>query len=348
MQDEFILAQVRRSNKNFLLVNLLTFLAVVLIISLSTNYFYNLLLGPFEMDAASLNEITYLNQEKEYVTVKGSDAFHSGLQYLEGTIEEGTNRVINSKVAADYIYLVVKDKLLVIKADPEVINLSYTGTLKKMSAEIKEELFSIIAEDGVSAMEFNRIVLPFLLDTQVQSGRAGGYIALITLVLLALLTGWNLVRYGQRLADSFGHPIYKSLRVFGEPESVAKEIDEDMAASGVLLTKTVVISDKWLAGKKLLGLTLIPLHDVLWVYKHITQNKINGIIPAGKTYCLAIHRRKGVVSFLNIKKKDADAVVEMVKSKGPHIICGYSNDLEALWNKSYSDFVAAIENRSAV
>jgi hypothetical protein len=333
VQEEFLLSQVRRCNRNLLLVNLFILFAVILIAVFSYNYFYNTLCGPFEMDAASVTAITNLKaQIHTYITVAGDDVGHTGLQYYEVTYEEGSNKVVNTKVIADYLYLFVHGKLLVVKAPPGATDFSYTGWLKEMPAEVKSELLSLAEEEDIPAMAFNQIVLPFLLDTQVN--RAEGYVALFALAPFFLISSWNLLRYGQRVADPSSHPIYKKLAAFGKPESVAKDIDNDISGSGIPMPQGITISDGWFVKKKFFGLSLVPLPDVLWMYKHVTKHTIN-FIPVGKTYCLTFHLKNRAILHINMRERIADAAAEVILEKAPGIIFGHTGELAVLWNQSH-------------
>lgn len=345
MQEEFILSQVRRCNRNSLLINLLVFLAVAFIVLFSYNYFYNFLLGPFDLNATSLTEIRDPNnQEKNYITVRGADVVHTGLQNVETLYEEDPYEVISTKATSDYVYLsLVNNKLLLIQTDPEAFELTYSGMLREIPADVKQELISLAVEEDVSPAEFDQVVLPLMLDTQIKTSRAGGYIGLGTLVLLAVFSVWNLFRYTQRIANPFGHPIYNSLELYGDPVSVAKDIDEDIASSGFPIAKKIIVSDAWLVRKKLFGLTLVPLENVLWMYKHTTKQSID-FIPVGRTHSLALHQTNRVVLHINMREKNVDALAEVIHSRAPGIINEYSGELEVLWNKSYSAFAAEIEN----
>lgn len=340
MQEEFILSQIKRSNKNLLLANSLILLTVILIMAFSYNYYYNFFLGPFRMDATSLMAIRDLkDQKQEYVTLRGSDIFHTGLQYIEETYEKGSNKVIGSKVTTDYLYLAVNDWLLVVKAAPGATDLFQTGVLTKMPADLKYELLSILAQEGVSVGEFNQTVLPFMLDAQ--SNKAIGYIGLFTLVPLFLFSVWNLLRYGKWTSDPLEHPIYKKLEIYGIPEAVANGINEDIANTGVPMTKKLIVSNSWLAKKSVFGLTLVPLQDALWMYKHITKQKIN-YIPAGNAYCLTIYLKNKKRIQLGMSQKNVDAAIELIQHKVPCIVCGYSDVLAYLWNKDFPGFLVEL------
>lgn len=343
MHEEFLLGQVKRCNRNLLLVNALIPIAVILVIFLSYNYYYNFFFGPFSMDAATVTAIRDLeNQKKEYVTVTGSDVFHTGLQILETRYEEGTNRVITSKVTTDYLYLVVNDLLLVVKAAPNSTGLSYTGALTTIPADVKAELISIVAEEGVSFTDFDRIVLPFMVDAQYSN--AIGYIGIFACIPLFLLAVWNLIRYGRRVSDPLEHPIYKKLGKYGAPEAVASNIDQDIASTGVPVTKTIIISDSWLVKKNFFGLTLVPLKDAVWMYKHITKHRVNYVIPAGKSYSLVIHLKNKKRTQIVMSQKNVDTAIELILRKSPHIVSGYSDVLAYLWNKNFSAFLSEINN----
>lgn len=103
MREDFIHNQMKRCNKNLFIISLLGILVVVLITVFCNNYFYKILKGPYEIDVTSLGDFD--TQNKDYVTVMGTDAFHSGAQYFEATHERGTGKQIDTKVISDYVYL---------------------------------------------------------------------------------------------------------------------------------------------------------------------------------------------------------------------------------------------------
>lgn len=341
MQEEFVLSQIKRSNKNLLLVNSLILLTVILIMAFSYNYYYNFFLGPFRMDSTSLVAIRDLkDQKQEYVTFRGSEIFHTGLQDIEETYEKGSNKVIGRKVTTDYLFLALNDWLLVVKAAPGSTDLFQTGVLRKMPVDLKSELVSILAQEGVSVGEFNQTVLPFMLDAQ--SNKAIGYIGLFTLVPLFLFSVWNLLRYGKWTSDPLEHPIYKKLEMYGIPEAVADGINEDIANTGVPITKKMMISDSWLIKQKFFGLHLVSLNDVLWIHKQATKHSVN-FIPVGKSYSLAVYPKNRKVFYVGMSQKDVDASIQLIERKAPHIPCGYSDVLAYLWNKDFPGFLVELE-----
>ncbi len=343
MHDEFILGQVKRCNRNLLLVNAFILIAVFLIMSLSYTYYYNFFFGPFPIDAATLSVLGDMKeQKKQYVTVTGTDVFHTGLQIIETTYDEGTNKVINTKVTTDYLYLVVNDLALVVKAPPDSTGLSYTGELTTIPADLKAELISIVTEEGISFADFDRIVLPYMVDAQ--HSNAIGYIGLVFCVPLFCLAVWNLLRYGKRASDPLAHPIYKKLEQYGITEEVAGDIDNDIASTGAPVTKKIIISDSWFVKKNMFGLTVIPLENILWTYKHVIKHKAYYVVPVGSSYGLVLHLNNKKRIQIAMSQKNVDTALEIMQQKAPYVLSGYSDVLAYLWNKNFPAFLAEIEN----
>lgn len=95
--------------------------------------------------------------------------------------------------------------------------------------------------------------------------------------------------------------------------------------------------------KNLFGLTLVPLQDVLWMYKNVTQHKVNYIIPAGKSYSLVIYLNNKKKVQVGMNQKKVDAAIELIRHKVPSIACGYSDELAYLWNKNFPAFLVELE-----
>lgn len=340
MNDSFIYRQMKRCNRNLLLTNLIMLGILLIIAASSYNYYYNFLFGPFPMGAGSIEAIT--NPEtlkKSYITVRGNDIEDTGLQYITTTYEEGTNRLIATRVESEYYYLFLQDKLLVVKSPPgEATTLSHSGKLVGMSGELRIALIQQL--EDVSPLEFNAVVLPLVLDTQIN--KVPGWIGLSILIPLFFFTVWSLAKFATRSADPLRHPIYAGLGSYGEADQVAEEIEKEIQSSGLTKVQRLFFANNWLLKISPFGLKIIPIQDVLWVYKKVTKQRVN-FIPVGKTYSLIIHLRNRKLLTLGMSQKNVEEALEAFRTRAPQVINGYSDELAYLWNKNFSEFLTTAQ-----
>ena len=344
MRGSFISSQIRRGNRNLLLVNLVLIALLLLVASFNFNSYYNLLCGPFEMSMASVEAIKSAGElNKSHIKISGVQVFDAGLQYVSYTYEAGTDKIVSTTVEAEYQYLVLSDKILLVETGPgETPTLTYSGILKPMPQGLQEAL---IEDDGeVTPEEFDELVLPFYLQTRFK--KTGSYIKLAIWSLILLFALRNIVLFTLRTADRSRHPVYRALARHGDPGVVSDEIDEEIETEGLQTYKSLFLSKSWLIRKSFFGLHLVPFEDILWMYKNVTRQRVN-FIPAGRTYSLRICPKDRNCWMLTMKENEVDAALTVIGEKATNAIIGYSDELKYLWDRNFPAFVEATKNKGA-
>lgn len=340
MDDTFISSQIRRSNRNLLVVNAILLTLLLLVSTFTYNYFYNLLAGPFKMTPGAVEKLKGpQGLNKYHIAVSGVDIADTGLQYVSSTYEDGTNKLLSSTVEAEYYFLLLANKALVIKSDPNTFDsLSFSGLVKDTSWELRRELLSQweLFEAEVS---YDQFVLPFILDTQVKTGPA--YIWLSVWLIAFLFCLWNLSKFFARIFDRYRHPIIKNLKLYGEPDAVAAAIEQQIQAEGLRQIGSLFLTKEWFFHKRFFGLKTYPAIQVLWVYKRVTRQRVN-YIPVGNTYSLAIHLRDKKIITVGMGKGNVDKALAAIAELAPEIVNGYSEELAGLWQRDYAGFIDAV------
>lgn len=79
--------------------------------------------------------------------------------------------------------------------------------------------------------------------------------------------------------------------------------------------------------------TMLPLREIIWVYKQVTTNRVNGI-STGKTYSAIIALKNKKSKFFATNKKDdlMDFLRQELTKYRNGIFFGYSDELHALFN----------------
>lgn len=120
----------------------------------------------------------------------------------------------------------------------------------------------------------------------------------------------------------------KQLKMF-TPQQLAtidNEILRNPSCEGLTVTGWAVVSSK-------LGLQMVPMGNVLWVYLYVTVGKLEGLIPVYKTTSLYIAGRDGRKRAFHIKnnKKAFDFICAELLKYRKDIVFGYERGLDDIY-----------------
>ncbi|MDR0841770.1 MAG: hypothetical protein LBN26_10395 [Christensenellaceae bacterium] len=78
---------------------------------------------------------------------------------------------------------------------------------------------------------------------------------------------------------------------------------------------------------------LMPISEIVWVYKHVTTTKMYGVVSTGKTYTIEICFRNGHKESVALALKQSDALLELLYDRvGQTAVFGYTEGYAALWS----------------
>lgn len=333
MPNEFVLAAIRRSNRNAFFIAIGGMLIVVIGLAVSARYLFNMFLGPSALPSRDLLTVQEAGDLwRYYVTVKGDDHANTGFEYV--------NRSSSGSETTEAYYhaLFVGDRFLLVKSPTDEIENTVTGELLDMPTDVQTE---IIAEIEKEIPDITGLFLPVMMDTGdfKTSGYIGLVIAGILLVLCLVVFGIAL----QRTLNPFAHPAIQALERFGAAQAMVGEIDMEIAAPHTELSKKFHFTRRWLVSTAGV-LDAVRHRDVMWWYKQVTQHRTNGI-PTGKTYAALVYDRFGKLLTLTGKEAEVDQIAQALQQNAPGAIGGYSDELNKAWQKDRAGFIAAVEAR---
>lgn len=325
---------IRRANVWLLVRSLIGIALLTGAVILNANYLYNMFNGPFPAAASDINTSTDLSSLREYyLTVKGDDVIDTGYQYVE-TSSSGVKTVKNG-----YYALVLSDHLLLVKVSGAgTASNIYTGRLVPMPYEEQTNVIADIERDEPKA---KGLFLPFMLDTG--DFKITGYIGIAIGAIVGLLCLIGLIRVVRRSVDPHKHPIMRDLARFGDPDSMAAELDNELDLSDQQKGK-IQLTNNWLVTGKGGSFKAMRLNDVAWMYKTITQRRVNGI-PAGKSFSMNILDKHGKNIIIPAKEKDVNLMLVQIAQRTPWATMGYSTALAQSWKKDRAGFIQGVESR---
>lgn len=332
--DTYIFLNIRRCNRNLLMVNLF-----ILMILLTTGFFiqrylYNFFFGPFDIDNQTLTSIKDADSAQKYFyNVKGEGVQETGVRYIIQDIDKYTNKVKSERIEAYYHLLLVNEKFLIIKTPERRKRIHYTGVLVRVPEDVAR---NVIKSDIKSN------TLPFMLDCS--NFRTNGYIGLGIAIPILLIIIWNLIKFIMRNGSPENHPLYKKLALYGEPSDIASKIHDETMSQAVR-TAYMLVTPTWFLAERFFTLDFEKLTDIMWIYKKITTQKAYGVITTAKFFELYAMTRSGKSMILRAKEKEVDEVIINICGKAPWIVAGYSNDLKNIWNSNRNHFIEQVDQK---
>jgi hypothetical protein len=338
--DNFIGQQIRRCNRNLLVVNLLLLGAVVAYTAGNYRYLANVVLGATDISNAELANLHDLDGRfRFFVRVHGEKSFETGVQSVEQTVDQYSNEVQSTTIKAEYRILVAGDRLLVVRTDPSSAGETFTGALETMPPSVYQQVVTpaIREEPRLQGM-----FLPAMLNAN--DYRVEGWWTIgIVLPLLAFI-GWNLWKWQRRFSDYRFHPICWRMSWFGRADDVVQHIETSIQMNPLEKIGSAKIYGPWLFERSFFGLTCFHLPDVIWAYQKVTKHSVN-FIPTGKSFSVLLNDRHGYSSEIQLSKKNSESFLGRILHQYPWIVAGYTDERKELWKSQRAAFIAAVEQR---
>lgn len=186
---------------------------------------------------------------------------------------------------------------------------------------------------------------PFLLVIDYyRESELIGFVILIV-VLLSLLSLWNLHKWNLRNSDISLHPIYTKIASYGSFMDIARQINSEVRNPlWVNQTKSDYLINSWFLQSTKFNLRVIRLTDVMWAYRKNNSYSVN-FIPISKVHDIAIFTRNNEIIEPAISGDMRDLFLENLSNNAPWVVIGYSVQLQELWRNSREKFISSVDNR---
>jgi hypothetical protein len=171
----------------------------------------------------------------------------------------------------------------------------------------------------------------------------GGLATVLNRWFPALIAAPGVIALGfwlSRVLNPPGHPLYKQLARYGDPQVLAQQVNREFA--GVKSSDTTHFGAGWLAQGDTYGLSLVPWFDIAWL--HIYAKTQGGI----RTTCyVRVWSRDGkqFVAPTGVRPGEAEQVLAELHEHAPWAETGYSPELQQEWNKRRAQFVARVDEQ---
>ena len=339
LNGTYLERQIRRANRNLLLVAAFLILGVVVYGIASWRYFYNFFTGPYGAGAARLSAIKSPDDElRFFLRVKGEQTYDSGFQEIERETEGGT--VKSETVKAKYSILLVEGRFLIVKGDPNYSGVSFQGGIEPLPQDLRADIITPLLQKHPDA---NERFFPLMLDAT--GFRNDGYLGIAICIPTVLLGLWLIRKVLLRKNNPAIHPVVKSASRYGSLVDTAQQLDSELRGDTVKFGKASV-TPSWVLLPTTFGLSMCRIPDLIWTYKKVTRH-YHTFIPTGKTYALIMYDRFGVPLTLQARLKKVDALLALLAQRSPWAIFGYSDELKKHLQTNWRGFIATVDARRA-
>lgn len=340
MWNGLIGSQIRRTNRNLLLLNGLLIGLTVLVLGGNWRYIYSAVKGPYRMDRDALTGLKDTTNLTRYLVQTRGDK-DLGPLFSEVTQRKNkySGKIESESTDAYFVVVTFGERMLLVKANGRAPGVELTGWLEPLPADVQGTLARQLLKHN--AQEMRERFLPFMLDAKGTT--TGAWILLALGLPTLLLTLWNVKKFIERAANPESHPLAQRFLAVGAPSSVAAAIDADLAerpaGCGPLL-----IGRRWVLNPGWLDVQALHAHDLLWVYRKVTQNYVNGI-PTSKDYSVVVRGRNAAHIEVSCSENVQERIIQVMAERFPWLVMGYSDELDGLWKNQQAQFVTAVEER---
>jgi len=210
------------------------------------------------------------------------------------------------------------------------------GEIQTLEYEAKKALKQLATKSDVDLETLKAELYPNMLVCDNLTLR---FIVITIVILLYLLTALFFFRQFISLVNPSKRLYYEYLAQFGDVDQVKNSIDRELNESVAYQTSDITITDSWIIKPGIMSLTIIPINQIVWIYKHLirgsrNENQLKVCIDSGIVFTLSFFTEQKV-----------DEVSKFIRGKYPWIIVGYEETLMKQWNEDHTQFKSMVEER---
>ncbi len=338
LRDTFVIRQIRRCNRNLLLVNATILAVIVLIGGSQWKYFYNFFFGPFAIDRQTL--IAAGNPEslfKYFVTVRPDELVPTGVKDIEReTSASGTTA--RQTIRADYYVARLNQKLMLVRTDPGAVGQQVSGRVVPVNGDALNAILAPLEKDQP---DLRGKFLAVMLDAT--DFRQPGYVALLFGIPLLLVAVWNVAKGLRRNGNLELHPSVVKLAAYGPLAETVRQIENETKL-GSERVGNVVVTSSWVLAPDLYRLHCCSLNDLVWAHKRTTQYAVN-FTPTFKASGIILWERNRQQTPILCLGNRGDQLLHLIAVRAPWAFFGYNKELANSAKREWPDMVAVVDRR---
>jgi hypothetical protein len=320
--------QVRALGVRKLAVAGVLLVIILLVLGGNSRYYINYVKGPTPMDRAQLDTVRDVEAlDRYWVRLEVDRVVDTGVEEISVRKKRGVER--SRSVSGRFYAALVGERLLLIKGHGGMPSNTLTGTLVPAQSNIIAELTKDPKTKDLASRFY-----PVMLDDGnfKSSGTLGLWVA--GLAALAALV-WGLLNLGL-VTNPAKNALVTRMETFGGADKHSDALQKELSGDAKLKVDGVTFTRSYAVKQSLLKFDVHRLESLLWSYKAVTQHKMWGIIPTGKTFALSVNFPEGA---LQIKGKEdkLDQLMTALANIAPWAAFGYDDNLKHLYDKKRAE-----------
>lgn len=343
METSFFLNIYKKRRKRRIIGLSIGLIIVLIIVAIAGFKYYGNLYNPTVVKTA--DDYNKAAAKDKYIVISTDKIYDLNLVMTETSSSTISNE--SSSNPKEYIEAVkLNDKLLIVSIPIDKYNSSFAnkkgpflikGTATRFDDKdyetLKESLKS--SSSKITDSYLDSIIIPKYLEYESPFSGPSIFLIFAGLILAFVLLINIPIMFKNRKA-------LKQLEKFsnGNLQAALDEIDSEIMLDDVCKVDPIIITKNYIIIDTSSTVLAMPKIELMWAYKNITTNKVNGI-PVGKTNKLKLIFSDGsqYEFVINIKKQNFDQILVAIHDHCSKTIVGFSNDLNKLFQKNRKEFI---------
>jgi hypothetical protein len=285
-----------------------------IIMGANSRYYSNYFKGPANMSRTELDAVRDVESLKRYwVTLEVDRVVDTGVEEISVRKKRGVER--SRSVSGHFYAALVGERLLLIKGHggmPAQSNIIAELTKDPKTKDLASRFYPVMLDDG----DF----------------KSGGLVGLWVAALAAIaIMVWGLMNLGS-VTNPSGHGLIKRLEEFGGADKHSAALEKELVGDAKLKVDGVTFTRSYAVKQSMLTFDVHRLESLLWSYKAVTQHKMWGVIPTGKTFALSVNFPEGALQ-IKAKEDKLDQLMGALANIAPWAAFGYDENLKVLYGK---------------
>lgn len=279
------------------------------------------------------------------------DEYKSGQEFLEITVPTmyytGYNDIRYSVNVGSYYYGFIDDTCVFFlinnpaEGQPEKELHNVTIKTKKINDSTKSDaLMKQFANDLFwTETDLAKISTDFIIS-EPDSFVPQTYLVLLLLGIMDVYCVASILLSLIYIAAPYRSPMCRNL---GKGKIARQELSavvNELNAKREFNSSDILITQNYFIELSKYKVEIIPLHKIIWIFKHSTMSHFWGI-----SYNLVIYSTHGKTKISNKQKFEADAILDYIGQNNPNILLGYSKENERLVKEQAKNWKIFLVNR---
>ena len=314
MIEHYITDNIKKYHSRHIIAPILLLLLVIFLI-MTAPFFSVFMPKDISLGVDSIEEY-----EKHHVSITSEKLYSTHYDVYSGNMQTGT-----------FYYTFVDDKCLFVllpismtnNNSPVLENITISGKLTTDSS-LHASLMTTLAEDiKFGNAKLNELCYSAHLNVSGFSELIDMFFSLVCLLSIGFALYSIVIDIISMLNPVMSPPVQR-LKRYGNPEELLKMADEELSTLPQLATEDMFITEHFFIEVSYYGITIVPIKEIIWLYKNSTLKKRFGI---HMNISYTLHTTANKNFYVNCPKNiksDIDGIIDYLAEANHDILVGFN------------------------